>query len=468
MNRLVGFMLSVAALSLAACDEKSKPPEAPRPNAGTRAEAAPPATASQGHAPQEHAHAAPHGGLVQSTSKGHLELVATREGTFQVYVLDEQLAPLPVTGATGTLKLTVPGYADVKLAPAGDHLAGKGAAFQAEHPTAVVSVTLGGATQTARFALHLEAGGHGDGHPHAPGTPAHSHGRLDAVQGTLSAKPCPAGAGPLSAACVDGQVFFFTKEGEAAPRALVPAAGVSFSKLAPHVGRKVSLSGKPLEGEPARMEVTAVIPEHDHTPLQGGMVVMIGDLHLEVLARKEGEVRVYLTDAFRRPVPLAGRKGQVEIASAAGSSKTAPLLPSSGGDFLSARFDAFSTSPVEATVRLPVAEDPNYFITLLLEPGGAAASTPVEAAVVQSVKVDVQGRYAPERIVLKKGVPARLIFLRKDTSECSRELLIPEFGIKQVLAPLKETVVQFTPTQAGTFAFTCGMDMMRGTLVVQD
>lgn len=466
MTRTWVAMLSMAALSLAAC-EKSKTPETPGPSDNSAAKGGRTA-AAQGHPAQDHAHEAPHGGLVQSTSQGHLELVAGKDGTFKLYVLDEQLTVRPVTGASGTLKLTVPGYADVKLAPVGDHLEGKGAAFQAEHTTAVVSVTTGGATQTARFALHLEAGGHGDGHPHAPGTPAHSHGAPGSVLGTLSTKPCPAGGGPLAAACVNGQVFLFTTEGEAVPRALIPANGVSLAKLAPHVGRKVSLSGKPLEGEPARMEVTAVTPEHDHTPLQGGMVVMIGDLHLEVLARKEGEVRVYLTDAFRRPVPLTGRKGQVEIVSRASPAKTTQLVPSAGGDFLSARFDPFGTSQLEATVRLPVPEDPDYFITLLLEPGGAPPPTTVETGGVQSVKVEVQGGYSPERIVLKKGVPARITFLRKDTSECSRELRIPEFGIAQELAPLKETVVTLTPTKAGTFAFTCGMDMMRGTLVVQD
>jgi hypothetical protein len=365
MTRKMGAVLLTAALAFTAC-EKSKPAPSPAPQAK-----------ASGHAAEEHAHAAPHGGVVTSTRQGHLELVGGRDGTFTLYVLDEQLQPLPVTGATGTLKLTVPDYADVKLMPEGDALVGKGAPFQAEHATAVVSVTAGGATQTGRFALHLEPGGHG--------------------------------------------------------------------------------------GEPP-----AGLRAHDHTPLQGGTVLMVGDLHLEVLARREGEVRVYLTDAYRRPVPVAGRQGQVEMTTGAGV-KTVPLTPEPGGRFLTAKREAFTEPQVETTVRLPVEGDPDYFVTVLLDTGVTSAAPTAEAAPggTQVARLDVRGGYSPERLVVKKGVPVRLTVMRKDTSECSRELLIPEFGVKQELTPLKETVVTFTPDKAGTFTFSCGMDMLRGTLVVE-
>ncbi|XXF75174.1 cupredoxin domain-containing protein [Myxococcaceae bacterium GXIMD 01537] len=375
MKSKLGAVLLTAALSLSAC-EKSKP--APPPPAAAEKTGA-------GHAAQEHAHAAPHGGVVASTRAGHLELVASREGTFKLYVLDAQLQAQPVTGGTATLKLTVPDYADVKLSPEGDALAGRGQPFQAEHATAVVSVTVGGATQTGRFELHLEHGGHGD---------AHAHG------------------------------------GAAAPTGM---------------------------------------REHDHTPLQGGMVLMVGDLHLEVLAKPQGEVHVYLTDSFRRPLPTAGRKGTLELTTASGV-RSAPLAPEPGGRYLLAKFGTFTEPQVEATLRLPVEGDPDYFISLLLDTGAASPKPGTEAAAAGDAQVahlEVQGGYSPSRLVLKKGVPVRLEVLRKDSSECSRELRIPEFGIAQELAPLKKTVVTFTPTKAGTFSFSCGMDMLRGTLVVE-
>ncbi len=78
----------------------------------------------------------------------------------------------------------------------------------------------------------------------------------------------------------------------------------------------------------------------------------------------------------------------------------------------------------------------------------------------------VAGGYEPSEVRLKKGVPARLRFVRKDSGGCTEQLLIPDFGVKQALPGLTETVVEFTPDKAGTFAFTCGMRMVKGTLVV--
>jgi len=114
--------------------------------------------AAAGHAAEDHPHKAPHGGQVATTSGGHLELVATREGQFQLWLLDAKLGVRPVEGATGTIKVAASGYADVALAPAGDHLEGKGAAIPGEHATAVATVKVGGKVETARFTLHLEGG----------------------------------------------------------------------------------------------------------------------------------------------------------------------------------------------------------------------------------------------------------------------------------------------------------------------
>ncbi len=108
---------------------------------------------------EEHGHASPHGGLVVSIEGGHLELVAGRDGKFQLWSLDDKLGVKPVAGATGTLKLALAGYPEVTLTVVADHLEGSGATITKEHATAVAAITQGGKTETARFSLHLEAGG---------------------------------------------------------------------------------------------------------------------------------------------------------------------------------------------------------------------------------------------------------------------------------------------------------------------
>lgn len=44
---------------------------------------------------------------------------------------------------------------------------------------------------------------------------------------------------------------------------------------------------------------------------------------------------------------------------------------------------------------------------------------------------------------------------------------IVRFNIKRALPLNERVVVTFTPTKRGTFSFVCGMNMMRGELIVQ-
>ena len=64
---------------------------------------------------------------------------------------------------------------------------------------------------------------------------------------------------------------------------------------------------------------------HDHTPHHGGVVAMVGMIHLETVATAEGRVRVYLSDIWRRPLPLAGVDGSVTIRLPEGK-QTLPLF----------------------------------------------------------------------------------------------------------------------------------------------
>jgi plastocyanin domain-containing protein len=58
------------------------------------------------------------------------------------------------------------------------------------------------------------------------------------------------------------------------------------------------------------------------------------------------------------------------------------------------------------------------------------------------------------------------VFHREETAGCSDTVLIPEWRIAQHLPAFQDTVVEFTPVTAGEYEFTCGMHMMRGTIVV--
>ena len=88
---------------------------------------------------------------------------------------------------------------------------------------------------------------------------------------------------------------------------------------------------------------------------------------------------------------------------------------------------------------------------------------------VQVVEIEA-GRmgYAPKQVALEAGVPARLVFTRTVESECSSQVKIPAFDVPVTDLPLDEPVaIEFTPTRSGEFEFVCGMDMQRGSLMIQ-
>ncbi|HEV3471365.1 MAG TPA: cupredoxin domain-containing protein [Pyrinomonadaceae bacterium] len=86
---------------------------------------------------------------------------------------------------------------------------------------------------------------------------------------------------------------------------------------------------------------------------------------------------------------------------------------------------------------------------------------------VQEITVTVKGGYSPDVIVVERGRPVRLNFYRDETSSCSEQVVFGDFRIARTLPAFRTTAVEFTPERAGEFAFTCGMNMMRGKLVVR-
>lgn len=85
---------------------------------------------------------------------------------------------------------------------------------------------------------------------------------------------------------------------------------------------------------------------------------------------------------------------------------------------------------------------------------------------VQEIKVTVKGGYSPDVIVVKPGKPVRLDFYRDETASCSEQVIFGDFGIARTLPAFKTTPIEFTPDKVGEFTFTCGMNMMRGKLIV--
>ena len=74
--------------------------------------------------------------------------------------------------------------------------------------------------------------------------------------------------------------------------------------------------------------------------------------------------------------------------------------------------------------------------------------------------------FAPESVTVEKGTPIELAFTRKTDKTCATEIAIPSMKVKKAL-PLNETVVVELTPEKDDITFQCGMNMLKGKLVVK-
>jgi plastocyanin domain-containing protein len=96
-----------------------------------------------------------------------------------------------------------------------------------------------------------------------------------------------------------------------------------------------------------------------------------------------------------------------------------------------------------------------------------AVSAHVNESGVQEIKITVKGGYTPDVIVVRQGKPVRLQFYRDETASCSEQVIFGDFGIAKNLPAFKTTPIEFTPDKTGEYNFACGMNMMRGKVIVE-
>ena len=100
----------------------------------------------------------------------------------------------------------------------------------------------------------------------------------------------------------------------------------------------------------------------------------------------------------------------------------------------------------------------------------AARAAPKKAAArhaaARTIQVQVTGEFAPAEIHVKRGEKVNLVFTRTTDRTCATSVHFRELGVDRELPLGKPVTVALTPAKAGKFRFSCGMDMIAGTLVV--
>ena len=124
------------------------------------------------------------------------------------------------------------------------------------------------------------------------------------------------------------------------------------------------------------------------------------------------------------------------------------------------------TSGAEAApspVAMPAGEDHSQHGL----PGTSPTPRMVQGEQVVAITIGSRG-FEPAQIELKAGVQARLVFTRQTEQTCATNVQIPDLGVPTTELPMDKAVaITVTPKENGTFTFACGMDMIKGTLLVR-
>lgn len=97
-----------------------------------------------------------------------------------------------------------------------------------------------------------------------------------------------------------------------------------------------------------------------------------------------------------------------------------------------------------------------------------ASWAPSMGSEVVSVTITLTEKgYQPEKVRLRRGVPARLTFIRRVEATCATEVELLGYGIRRELPVNQPVVIDFTPTRTGELTYTCSMKMVGGKITVQ-
>ncbi len=111
----------------------------------------------------------------------------------------------------------------------------------------------------------------------------------------------------------------------------------------------------------------------------------------------------------------------------------------------------------------------SVFLSTLVVLASACSSPPPPSAPsgARTVAIEVGRAYTPSEVSAAPGEALHLVFTRTTDEGCGQQLVFPDLEIRRDL-PLDEPVaIDVTAPASGRLAFTCGMDMYRGAVVVR-
>lgn len=103
--------------------------------------------------------------------------------------------------------------------------------------------------------------------------------------------------------------------------------------------------------------------------------------------------------------------------------------------------------------------------------GSTSATVEVDATKESAPKIRMDttpNGYSPNVIRVKKGVPVEIDVHNTLENSCISVLNMPDFNFNNVNLKVGTTKLTFTPSNTGEYTFSCGMNMFKGKIIVEE
>jgi hypothetical protein len=234
-------------------------------------------------------------------------------------------------------------------------------------------------------------------------------------------------------------------------------------------------------GVPVRAEVTSIQPSVEPAARTGVVEALVPNLDESFLPGQFVTLEILIGES--RPAPVIPSQAiHVQVVPIEGSVQSratqsfvwvADPIPGQSGRFTAMRREVELGDRSGGMTAVVSGLEPGELV--VVQGGAAIRSGQTVTAVVGgsqvatgevTVEVTDEG-YKPSTVNLQAGRAHRITFVRRSLSACGEELEFPALGIKVDL-PLNEPVVVEIPARPeGEISFVCGMDMLKGRVILR-
>lgn len=101
-----------------------------------------------------------------------------------------------------------------------------------------------------------------------------------------------------------------------------------------------------------------------------------------------------------------------------------------------------------------------------LPPPAATSRDLPPPAATRVIEITASG-LVPDRVTVPANQAVDLVFIRRVEETCGTELAIPDLGVRRDLPLDVRVTVRLPPRAPGELSFSCGMDMLKGVIIVR-